>query len=132
MVVVRLQEPYVMLCVDHIVARIDVVALNHPLEDLGLVHGSLLHEVDDLVLHGDGVINVVVKLHLSFILKLTGFIEELFIVWRNGEVFTVFSYQVELADVSPGVEPVAHWVHGPDSNVLTSSQKVHSVNFLVD
>ena len=50
-VVVGLIEPDIVLCVDHVVARVDVVALQHLLEDLWLVHGAFLHEVDDLVLN---------------------------------------------------------------------------------
>jgi len=67
-VAVWFTEPDVVLSVDSEVTRVDVVALHHHLEDLWLVDSALLHEIDDLILHHDGMVNIVVQLHLNFIL----------------------------------------------------------------
>jgi len=39
---------------------------------------------------------------------------------------------MEFTDVCPTVVSITHWVHGPDFDVFTTSQKVHFVDFLVE
>ena len=117
--------------VDHKVRSIDIVTLKNHLEDFRLVHSTFLHKLNHLVLHSDLVIDVVVQLGLHLILELTSFRQEIFIFWRHGEVLTVLGDEIEFADMGPGVESVTHWVHGPDSNILSTSEKVHLMDLLV-
>ena len=92
---------------------------------------ALLHEVDYLVLVGDSMIDEVVELNLHLVLQLTSFVQEVLILW-HGEVLASFSQEIELSDMSPGVVPVAHRVHSPDSHVLTTSEQVHLVDLSVE
>mmetsp|Transcript_18165 Transcript_18165/g.31060 ORF Transcript_18165/g.31060 Transcript_18165/m.31060 type:complete len:302 (-) Transcript_18165:38-943(-) len=116
--------------VDGEVGGVDVVASKRHLEELGVVDDALLHEGDDLVLVSDAVVDVVVELHQYLVGDLTALIEELDLV-GVGEVEAVLSENVELADVRPGVEAVAHGVHGPDAHVLATSEQVHPVDLSV-
>jgi len=95
------------------------------------MHGTLLHELNNLVLHGDLMIDVVVKLCLHFVFKLSSLGQEIFILCWLREVFTVLGNKIEFADMGPRVEFITHWVHRPNSNVLSSSEQVHLMNFLV-
>lgn len=70
---------------------VDVVAFEHHFEDLWLMDLSFLHEHDDLVLLGDGLFNIVIKLDLNFVFNLSLFSEEIFILWWESEVFAIFS-----------------------------------------
>ena len=110
-----------LLCVDDEVARVNVVAFQDHFEDLGFVHRAFLHERDDLVLHGDGMVDIVIELNLHLILQLTVLLEEVFVIDRVREVFVVFREQVHLAVVGPGVESITHRVLCPNAHVLASS-----------
>ena len=110
-----------LLCVDDEVARVNVVAFQDHFEDLGLVHRAFLHERDDLVLHSDGMVDIVIELNLHLILQLTVLLEEVFVIDRVREVFVVFREQVDLTVVGPRVEAISHWVLCPNAHVLASS-----------
>ena len=86
--------------VDNEVGGIDIVSLKDHVEYFWLMYNSFFHEVDDLVLLGNGMINVVVKLYLDFVFKLTGLIQKVFFFW-NGKIFIVFCNQIEVADRCP-------------------------------
>lgn len=116
-----LVEPDRVVRVDREVTRVDVVALQNHFEYFGLVHSSLLHEVDHLILLGDGLIYIVVELNLHLILELACFGQEVLILSWESEVFSILSQQVELADVRPRIKSVTHWVHRPDTHVLATS-----------
>ena len=126
-----LVRPDGVVCVDDIVDSIDVVALKYHVEHFWLVDSSFLHELNDFVLVVDGMVHIVVKLYLDFIFKLSGSVQEFFLFNRLGKVLAVFGQEVELADMGPGVESVTHWVHGPDSDVLSSSEQIHSMDLLI-
>lgn len=121
-----------MVGIDSEIARVNVVAFEHHFKNFWLVHRALLHETYHFVLLSDGLFHIVIKLNLDFILNLTCLREEVLVLWRICEVFTIFSQQVELADVRPGVESVAHWVHGPNADVLAAPQQVHLVDFAIE
>lgn len=120
-----------MLSVDLEVARINVVTLHSHLEDLRLVNGTFLHKVDNLVLHCNSLVHVVLHLHLQFILQLTVFLQELLIINWVSKIFVVLSEEVKFTVVDPGVVAVAHRVHGPDAAVFTSTEKQNTMNLLV-
>lgn len=120
-----------MVGVYHEVRGVDVISLQHHLEHFWLVNRAFLHKVHDFILLGYCVINIVVYLNLNLILELAGFVQEVLIIDGVGEIFTVFGQEVELADMGPRIEPVSHWVHGPESDILASSQEVHFVDLLV-
>lgn len=61
---VRLVEPDVMLCIDYKVTSVNVVSFNYLFKDFWLVNSSLLHKVNDFILHNNGVINIVIHLNL--------------------------------------------------------------------
>lgn len=129
-VVVGLVESDGVISVDGEVSGVNVVSLHDPFKDLGLMNSALLHEVDSLVLHHHGVVDVVVQLHLQLILELTSLVEELLVFNWLSKVFVVLSQQVELADVGPRVETIAHGVLGPYSHVLATSEEIKLVDFL--
>lgn len=131
-VVSWLVEPDRVVGVDGEVTGVDVVALENHLEYFRLVHSSLLHEVYHLVLLGNSLFHVVVKLHLHFILKLTCLRQEVLVLRWERKVFSILSQQVELADVRPRIESVAHWVHRPDSHILAASEQKHFVDFSIE
>jgi len=131
-VLVWLVETKCFLSVDGEVARVNIVALHDHLEDFGLMNSTLLHEVDDLILDCDGVINVVVKLHLKLVLKLSVFLEEVFVVDGISKVFIIFSKEIHLAVVGPRVESVSHRVLRPNSHVLAATKKEKSMDLLVE
>jgi len=118
--------------VDGEVASINVVALEHHLEDFWLMNCAFLHETDYFVLLRDCLLDVMVQLHLDFVLDLTGLREEVLVFGRIREVLTIFCQKMELADMSPRVVPVSHGVHGPNSNILASSQQVHPMDFSIE
>lgn len=118
--------------VDREVTRVNIVAFEHHFKNFWLVHGALLHETYHFVLLSDGLFHIVFELNLDFILNLTSLGEEVLILWWEREVLAVLRQQVELADVRPGVESVAHWVHGPDAYVFAAPQQVHLVDFAIE
>lgn len=122
MVVAWLAESDVVLSVDNEIAGVDVVSLKDLFEDFGLVHSALFHEVNDFILYDDCMVNVVVKLNLHFVLKLSCLVHEVLILNWVSKVFVVLSQEVEFANVSPRVESVSHWVLCIEPNVFTSSQ----------
>ena len=63
-VLVGLLEPDVVCSVDLKVRRIDIVALYYHFKHFRLVNGALFHEVNDLVLHSNRVVDVVIHLDL--------------------------------------------------------------------
>lgn len=118
--------------VDNKVGSINIVSFKGHLEHLWLMHCSFLHEEDNFILDYDRLIDIVIKLYLSLILELTSLVEEVLIIDWISEVLTIFGNEVELSDISPRVEPISHWVHGMDFNILTTSKQVQSVNFLIE
>ena len=120
-----------MRSVDRKVTRVDVVALNDHLKYFGLVHRTLLHKVNDLVLDCDGVVHVVVELHLDLVLELTILFKELLIIDWVREVLVILGEQTHLTIVDPGVVFITHWVLGPHTAVLATSQQVQLVQLLV-
>eukprot|EP00349_Pseudokeronopsis_sp_Brazil_P007901 CAMPEP_0202955590 /NCGR_PEP_ID=MMETSP1396-20130829/141_1 /ASSEMBLY_ACC=CAM_ASM_000872 /TAXON_ID= /ORGANISM="Pseudokeronopsis sp., Strain Brazil" /LENGTH=180 /DNA_ID=CAMNT_0049672239 /DNA_START=64 /DNA_END=606 /DNA_ORIENTATION=- len=125
-------EAHVVLCVDHEVAGVNVVSLEDLFEDFRLVDGAFLHEVDDLVLDDDLVVDVVVELHLNFVLELSALVEELLLVWFLHKVLVVLRDEVEIADSGPRVVAISHWVLGHQSHVLATPQQEHLVHLLVE
>lgn len=65
------------------------------------MHCALLHKADDLVLYSDGVIDVVIKLNLDFVFKLSILLEDLSIFDWVLKVVRVFSDKTDLSVVSP-------------------------------
>jgi hypothetical protein len=110
------------LSVDGEVARVDIVSLHDHFKDFGLMNGTLLHEVDDLILDCDGVVDVVVKLHLKLVLQLSVLLQEVFVVDGISKVLIIFSKKIHLAVVGPGVEAVSHGVLCPNAHVLTATE----------
>ena len=108
--------------VNNEVRCINIVSFKNHFKHLWLMNSTLLHELDNFVLMCDGLINVVINLNLGLVLQLTALCEELFILWWVSEVLAIFGKEVEFADVSPGVPFISHWIHGPNSDVLTSSK----------
>ena len=100
-IVVRLVESNTVVCINDEIAGVDVVSLHDHFEDLRLVHSTLLHEIYDLILYHNSVINVVVKLNLQFILKLTCLVQEFLIFNGFCEILVVLSEEVEFANVCP-------------------------------
>jgi len=100
-------------------------------KDFRLVDSALLHEVDNLVLDSDGVIDVVLELDLHFVLELARLLEELLVLNGISEVLVVLSEQVHFAVVCPGVELVAEGVLRPNTDVFASLQEQETVKFLV-
>ena len=130
-VLVWLLEAHRLLRIDHEVARVDVVAFHDHFEDFGLMDGALFHEVDDLILHSDRMVNIIVKLHLHLVLQLSVFLEEVLIINRVRKVLIILRQQVDLAVVRPAVEAIAHRVLCPNAHVLAASQEQEPVDFLV-
>lgn len=100
-IVVGLVESDVVLGVDDEIRGVNVVALDDHVENFGLMHSTLLHKVNDLILNHNSVVNVVIQLNLDLILQLTSLVEELLILNWLGEIFVIFSEEVEFADVCP-------------------------------
>jgi hypothetical protein len=96
------------------------------------VNGAFLHKADDLVLHGDGVVDVVVKLHLELVLQLSVLLQEFLVFDGFSEVMVILSEEVDLAVGSPRVEAVTHWVLRPNADVLAATEEEKSVDFLVE
>ena len=65
---VGLVESNTVISIDGEVASVYVVAFHDHFENLRLVNSTLLHEVDNLILHHHGVIDVVIKLNLHLVL----------------------------------------------------------------
>jgi len=55
------------------------------------MHGTLLHEKNDLVLNSNRVVDVVIQLDLQFVLKLTVLLQNFLLFYGVSEVFIVFS-----------------------------------------
>ena len=126
---VRLIEPDIMFCVDYEVTRINVVPFENHLKDFRLVHSSLLHEIDNLILHNNCVIHVVVQLNLNFVLKLPLLCQKVLFIYWFCEVLVVFCEQVELTNMAPRVEPIAQWILGEESHVLAASKNENLMDF---
>ena len=103
-------EAQVVLSIDGEVARINVVSLEYLLKDFRLVHIALSHEADYLILDCDRVIDVVVKLYLNFVLQLSLASHEIFFFDIFHEIFATLGEQVEVTNVRPRVEAIAHRV----------------------
>lgn len=84
-----LAMPDGVISVDNEVRGIDVVAFCNHLEHLGLVNCTFFHKLDDFVLMGDSVINVVVQLDLDFVFELTGLVHEILVLWDWCKVLTI-------------------------------------------
>ena len=87
--------------VDDEVRCVNVVTLHDHLENLGLVHCTLFHEVNDLILYCDCVINIVVQLDLQLILQLSILLQEVLIINGISKVLIILRQQVHLAIVGP-------------------------------
>jgi len=96
------------------------------------VNGAFLHEVYNLVLDGDGVVDVVVKLHLKLVLQLSVLLQEVLVVDGIREVLVILGEEVHLAVVGPRVEAVTHWVLRPNAHVLAATEEEKSVDLLVE
>ena len=131
-IVIGLVESDIVLSVDNEVGGVNVEALHDHLEDLGLMHSTFLHKVDNLVLHHYCVIHVVIELNLHLVLELSLFVQELFVLDWLREVFVVLCEQVELADVCPRVESITHGVLSPYPHVLATSEQVQLVDLLLE
>ena len=107
MIVVGLVESDTVISIDNEVAGVYVVALEYHIEYLWLVNSALLHEVDSLVLHNNSVVNVVIELNLHFVLQLSCLVQKFFTFDWLCEIKIVLGQQVELADMSPRIEPVS-------------------------
>jgi hypothetical protein len=130
-VVVWLLESNVVRGVDFKVASVDIVTLHYHLEHFRLVHGTFFHKVDYLVLNGDGVVDVVVKLHLKLVLQLSVLLQKLLVVYGVGKVFVIFGEETGFADVGPVVKLVSHGVLGPDAQVLATPEEEELVDLLI-
>lgn len=124
-------ESHVVSGVDHVITSINIVSLHDHLKDLRLVNSSFLHEVNDLILNHHSVIDVVFKLYLDFVLKLSVLLQDLLIFNRVSEILIIFSQQVHFAVVSPRVESISKRILCPNSDVLATLEKQKSVEFLV-
>ena len=91
----------VVLSVDHIVVGVNIVALEDPFENFWLMDRSLLHKVQNLVLHDLAMIDVVVQLHLHLILELATLLEELFVLDWICKLIVVLSDEMHLIIVGP-------------------------------
>ena len=54
----------IVLSVDYEVRGIDIVGFDDPFEEFRLMHDSLFHEINDLLLHSHKVLHPVIQLHL--------------------------------------------------------------------
>ena len=117
-------ESDVVFRVDNEVTRIDIITFKHHFEYFWLVHCSLLHEVDNFILNHDCMIDVIIQLHLHFILKLTILLQEVFIINWICEIFIILGQEVEFANVSPRVESISHGVLCQEPHVFASSEQV--------
>ena len=108
-------------CVNHEVARVNIVSLHYHLKDLRLMDGALFHKLDALVLNCDRMVHIVVKLNLNLVLQLSVLLHEIWILVRVGEVMTVLSEESDLAIVCPGVESVSHGVLRPNAHIFSTS-----------
>ena len=71
------------------VSRVNVVALEHHLQNLRLMDGTFLHKVQNLILLSDGVVHVVIKLELHLVLELPVLLERLLVLGGIGEILVV-------------------------------------------
>lgn len=95
------------------------------------MHGSLLHQVEDLVLHCDSVVDIVVELELHLVLELSILLQRLFVFDWVSEVLVILSKQVQLINVAPRVPPVTVGILGPEPQVFAATKEVHLVKFLI-
>ena len=77
------------------------------------------------------MVDIVVKLNLHLILKLSILIHDLFLINILHEVLIVLTDQMRLTNVCPRVESVSHGVLCPQSQVLASSKQEYLVDLLV-
>jgi hypothetical protein len=118
--------------VDFKVTRVDIVTLHNHLEHFRLMHGTLLHKVDYLVLDSDGMVDVVIELNLELVLQLPILLQKLLFVYGVGEVFIVFGEETGFTDMGPVVELVSHGILGPDTQVLATPEQEELVDLLVE
>jgi hypothetical protein len=71
------------------VSRVNVVALEHHLQNLRLMDGTFLHKVQNLILLSDGVVHVVVKLELHLVLELPVLLERLLVLGGISKVLVI-------------------------------------------
>ena len=71
------------------VSRVNVVALEHHLQNLRLMDGTFLHKVQNLILLSDGVVHVVVKLELHLVLELPVLLERLLVLSGISKVLVI-------------------------------------------
>lgn len=130
-VVGRLVEADIVLGVDLEIAGINVVALHDHFEDLRLMHRTLLHEIQNLILHSDRLVHVVLHLQLQLVFQLTVLFQELLVFHWIGEILIILSQQVQLAVVDPGVVTVTERIHIPDAAVFATAEQEQLVDLLV-
>ena len=70
-VFVGLVESEVVFRIYREVACVNVVALHYLLENLRLVHCAFLHKTDNLIVHRDAVVVIVVQLHEHLVFQLS-------------------------------------------------------------
>ena len=114
------------------VLRVNIVALHDHVKYFGLMHGALLHEVNDLILHIDRLIDVVVQLHLQLVLQLSILLQKDFVIDRVREILVIFSQEMEFAVVGPGVPLVPHGVLRPNAHIFAPSEQKKLVDLLVE
>ncbi len=106
MVVIRLIESDIVLSINDEVASINIVTLENHLEHLWLMNCTFLHEIDNFILDNNSMVDIVIELYLHFIFHLTSLRQEILLFNWFCEVLIVFSQQVKLADMGPGVKPI--------------------------
>lgn len=101
MVVVRLIESDIVFCIDDEVTCVDVVTLHCPFKYFWLVNSSFLHEIYYLILYSDGMVYIVVQLHLELILKLPFLGQKVFLLNWISEIFVIFCEEIHFANMGP-------------------------------
>jgi hypothetical protein len=102
------------------IRAVNVVSLHDHFEHFGLMHGTLLHEEDGLILYGNCLVHIVVQLHLQLILKLSVFLQKGFLINGVGKVLVVFGQKAHFTIVHPVVVCVSHRVLGSNAAVLST------------
>ena len=70
-IVIWLIESDIVFCVNNEVTGINVIALDNHIEYFWVMNSTLFHEVNNLILDNNGVVNIVIELNLDLVLKLT-------------------------------------------------------------
>jgi len=76
--------------VDREVSGVDVVSLEDHLQNFRLMHGTFLHQVQNLVLLSNRVVDVVVQLELHLVLKLSVLLQRGFLLHWVSKVLVIF------------------------------------------